>query len=135
MASRLRSILSVLFVLALAGCDLGSTVPVSIELEFVPNHKLNANGTCSVSFVARATGFGSAQWTRVVVRRGGSAIATYEGAQTAQFWGSQSISAGEVQPSTPFDAPQAADVLVEVSYRIGGPERGPVQLRPSCPSS
>lgn len=133
MASRIRTILSVLFLLALAGCDWGSTTPVSIELEFGPAHTLNADGTCTVQFVAKAYGFGAAHWTRVVVRRSSTVLATYEGAQTAQFWGSQTISAGETQTSAPFDAPEAAaNVVVELMYRIGGPERGPVELRPSC---
>ena len=132
MALRFRNTLPALLLLALAGCDWGSTTPVSIEMEFLPNHSLNENGSCTVSFVAKAYGFGSAQWVRVVVRRSSTALATYEGAQTAQFWGSQTIAAGQTQSSVPFDAPgAAADVVVDVSYRIGGPERT-IQLRPAC---
>ncbi len=135
MAARLRNrllALSAVPILSLAGCDWGSTEPVSLSLEFVASHTLNADGSCVVQFVASAFGFGSAQWDRVTVRRSGTVLADYSGSQTAQFWGDADISAGDQQPSTPFVAPDAAaGVVIQVDYRITGPVRT-VELQPNC---
>lgn len=135
MADRLRNrlaALAVLPVLALAGCDWGSTEPVSLSLEFVANHSLNSDGSCVVQFVASASGYGSAQWDHVTVRRSGTVLAEYDGAQTAQFWGEAGIAAGAQQASAPFTAPDAANgVSIEVDYRISGPVRT-VTLQPNC---
>ena len=135
MSSRFRTVLAALLLLPLSGCDWGATAPVSISLEFLANHKLNANGTCTVQFAARAQGIGTAQWTRVEIRRNSNVVATYEGAQTRDFWTQATISAGEQLLSIPFDAPDAgAGVLVEFRYRISGPERR-TELRPNCNAS
>lgn len=133
MALRRRLIaLSALPALALAGCDWGSTDPVSLSLEFAQAHVLNADGSCQVQYVASAFGYGRASWDRVIVRESGAVVAQYDGAQTAQFWGQANISAGERQTSAAFEAPDAAeDVVIAVTYRITGPERN-VELRPNC---
>lgn len=124
--------LAALPILAIAGCDWGSTDPVSLSLSFEAAHTLNPDGSCRVQFVASASGFGTAQWSRVVVRESGAVVADYAGADVAQFWGASDISAGERQLSAPFEAPDAAaDVEIEVVYRITGPERI-VPLRPNC---
>lgn len=131
MALRLRAGLSALALLVLAGCDL-STEPVSIALEFIPDHALNTDGSCTVRYAARASGFGEAEWTRVTVTRAGSVVEEYIGERTAAFWGASSIEAGEQQISSPFTAPNAAaSVQIEVAFRITGPERTR-QLVPDC---
>jgi hypothetical protein len=137
-ALRIRSrlfALSALPALALAGCDWGSTEPVSISLGFTPSHSLNPDGSCVVQYVAEASGFGSATWDRVTVRRSGNVVADYTGAQTADFWGAARIEAGEQQFSVPFVAPNGGTgTEIEVLYRIAGPQRS-VDLQPACPAA
>src|SRR5690606_1632036 len=119
-------------VLALAGCELGSTEPVSLSLEFEGAHTLNADGTCRVVYTASAFGIGRARWDRVIVRESGSVVAQYSGAETAQFWGQVDISAGQRLTSAPYVAPDAGeDVVIDVFYRVTGPERQ-VTLAPNC---
>jgi hypothetical protein len=130
-ALRLRAGLSVLALLALAGCEF-ATDPVSIVLEFVPDHTLNADGSCTVRYAAQASGIGEAEWTRVTITRAGSVVEEFVGDRTAAFWGASTIEAGEQQVSAPFTAPNAAaSVQIEVAFRITGPERTR-QLAPDC---
>lgn len=132
MPSRFRFAVAALLLPVLAGCDFGGTQPISISLEFIPNHTLNVDGTCSIQFAARAQGIGTAQWTRVEIRRNNGVVASYEGQQTREYWTQSTISAGEQLLSVPFRAPDAgANVMVIIRYRITGPERE-TQLQPSC---
>lgn len=135
MVSRIRRrllCLAALPVLALAGCDLGTTEPVSISLQFPHNHTLNTDGSCQVQFIARAFGYGTAEWSRVVIRESNTVVREYVGAEVREFWGDTEISAGEEQRSTPFLAQDAAEnVQIDVMYRVIGPERT-VELNPSC---
>lgn len=126
------AVVAALAVLGAAGCDLGAVDPVSLQLTFQPDHTLNADGTCTVQYVAVASGFGSAQWDRVTILRNGNAVEDFVGAETAAFWGASSIRAGQAQESTAFIAPNGgANTVVEVHYEITGPRRTPLNV--VCP--
>lgn len=129
-ASRLRHLL-LLLPLSLAGCELG-TEAVSLNVQFVANHELNEDGSCTVQFVAQAFGFGTLHWDRVTIRQGTSVVAEYTGAETAEYWGAAQIRAGETQASDPFVAPDgAAGTQVELQYRAGDSSRS-TTLAPTC---
>lgn len=127
-------LLTALALPALAGCDLGTVDPVSLSLTFQPDHALNEDGTCTVQYTAIASGFGDAEWERVTVRRAGTAVQEYVGSETAQFWGASSISAGQVQESAPYIAPDGgADTVIEVQYDITGSRTTPLNV--VCPQA
>lgn len=135
MIPRLRLGLLCMALAMLAGCDWGSTSPVSITVDFQQLVALNEDGSCTIRYSALAAGIGSAQWVRVAILESGTVVREFSGAQVAEFWGARTISAGEQQISEPYRSPnRGANVQIEVVYRVTGPERT-ITLTPACPTS
>ena len=128
-----RRLLVALLAAAPMGCD-WTTEPVALEIQFVGDHTTNADGTCTVQFAVRAAGIGTLAWQRVAIVEDGTVVEELRGAETAEFWGSSQLMAGQQQLSAPFDAPgRALDTRIELTFQVGEADARETELRPDCP--
>lgn len=118
--------------LAFGAACVDPITPIALDLALEPSYVPNGDGTCTARITTIASGIGTATWERVTIARGGVAQTEYTGAQVADFWGATSISAGQIQESTPIDLPAtASDYDLVLRYGIGGSVRD-MTLRMDC---
>lgn len=116
---------------AASGC-IETVEPVAIQLQFEASFTKNDDGSCEVIYAALANGIGTAEWERVIVRRGTTVLQEYVGARTAEFWGSTTLTAGQRVTSVPLQIPAGAtSTTIEIGVRMGGPERT-INLTVNC---
>lgn len=129
MRTMLRSGFMLLALSGLSACDFSPSEPISLLLEFEPQHVLLEDGSCELRYEARAFGTGRAEWRGVTIRAGTDVLRQYSAEEAVQFWGEEEIRAGETQHSDPYVLdPQQEGVTVEVFYLIARDTRSTTLL-------
>lgn len=123
-----------LALVGLTGCE-GLVSPQELQVEIVQiNLGDDGAGNCEVHFVAQGFGSGVAFMDRVTVLRGETVVLDLQGAETASFWGSHELRAGQTLTSQLVSVPPEPEpFLIQLSVRSGR-SRSTSSTRPACGS-